>query len=584
MSGVEIAGFVLAAFPVLISAGEHDREGFEPLVKWKKFRTEFISFINRVDIEKQLFDDMLAAFLISADVPEEEIQKFLTMQNYEGWQRQDLVRTLEKRLGSSYKVYMSEIKTMNKLMEELAEILSLKNGDFDWAADGASRWDYQLKRLRISFSKRGDKTISQLEVHNKKLRELLDSKNKLDTMKASRKDTTLGTLFERIRGHAASLHAALKQSWNCGCTKPHVAGLQLQQREFSEEPDSEFFLAFNVSKEPSQTAIRRREVIISLRKTIEMEAPAQTRPSVSHKMNLSNGDIGTLRHNFEHSKSDPLIHKVTRRKLFSSSLTTSAGTHASSLRGMFSKSDLGNGCPESCESPNNSNSSLLSGETLPSKTEWHRKTVAMTKKSVRIDISVAVKALESTQMQLSALKIVEPEEESGAEIKDLCSEICKSKEGMCHGYLVDDKQRHHIVRAMILEEDQEDISQINVATESEYINLETLLQVRSEWRLTRRQRFRVACILASSVLQLQSTPWLAEKMQKKSVLFYRQGDKILADRPYIRHAFASAKAETAPTDSHTSADPASSDSIAKKTLPSESATSTQNHSRHSLQP
>jgi len=72
---------------------------------------------------------MLAAFLISADVPEEEIQKFLTVQNYEGWQRQDLVRALEKRLGSSYKVYMSEIKTMNKLMEVLAEILSLKNGD-----------------------------------------------------------------------------------------------------------------------------------------------------------------------------------------------------------------------------------------------------------------------------------------------------------------------------------------------------------------------------------------------------------------------------------------------------------------------
>jgi len=184
-------------------------------------------------------------------------------------------------------------------------------------------------------------------------------------MKASRKGTTLGTLFERIRGHAASLHVALKQSWNCGCTKPHVAGLQLQQYESSEGPDPDFFMAFNVSEEPSQTAIRRREVIISLRKTIEIEAPAQTRPSVSHKMNLSNGDIGTLRHNFEHSKSDPQIHKVTRPELFSSSSTTSAGTHTLSLRSLFSRSDSGNGCPKGCESPNDSNSSLLSGETLP---------------------------------------------------------------------------------------------------------------------------------------------------------------------------------------------------------------------------
>ena len=146
-------------------------------------------------------------------------------------------------------------------------------------------------------------------------------------------------------------------------------------------------------------------------------------------------------------------------------------------------------------------------------------------------MSVAVEALEPTQMQLPTLKIVEPEEESGTEIKDLCSEICKSKDGICHGYLVDDKQRHLIVRAMIPNENQEDVSQINVVTESEYINLETLLRARSDWRLTRRQRFKVACVLASSVLQLQSTPWLAENIQKKNVLFYRQGDKIFADRP-----------------------------------------------------
>lgn len=33
MSGVEIAGFVLGGFPLLISAAEHYKEGFEPLVR-----------------------------------------------------------------------------------------------------------------------------------------------------------------------------------------------------------------------------------------------------------------------------------------------------------------------------------------------------------------------------------------------------------------------------------------------------------------------------------------------------------------------------------------------------------------------
>lgn len=33
MSGVEIVGFVLGGFPLLISAAEHYKEGFEPLVR-----------------------------------------------------------------------------------------------------------------------------------------------------------------------------------------------------------------------------------------------------------------------------------------------------------------------------------------------------------------------------------------------------------------------------------------------------------------------------------------------------------------------------------------------------------------------
>lgn len=44
LTGVETAGLVLASFPLLISALEHYREGFESLKEWWKFRTEFLAF------------------------------------------------------------------------------------------------------------------------------------------------------------------------------------------------------------------------------------------------------------------------------------------------------------------------------------------------------------------------------------------------------------------------------------------------------------------------------------------------------------------------------------------------------------
>jgi hypothetical protein len=152
MSGVEIIGFVLGGFPLLISAAEHYKEGFEPLVsysfyltqvqsitvrdtyariqvKWKRFRTDFIGFIDAVDIEKQLFDQMLERFLISADVPQDEIQCFMTMPEYEGWRRKDLVDLLKSRLGPSYSAFSSTINSMEKLMGDLQALLSLKNGE-----------------------------------------------------------------------------------------------------------------------------------------------------------------------------------------------------------------------------------------------------------------------------------------------------------------------------------------------------------------------------------------------------------------------------------------------------------------------
>ena len=66
---------------------------------------------------------MLERFLIIADVLHEEIQLFMTKTDYEDWHREDLVRTLHARLGPSYDIYMSTIKTMNVLMHELQDLL-----------------------------------------------------------------------------------------------------------------------------------------------------------------------------------------------------------------------------------------------------------------------------------------------------------------------------------------------------------------------------------------------------------------------------------------------------------------------------
>lgn len=128
MSGIEIVGLVLGGFPLLISAAEHYREGFEPLAKWYKFRTQFIAFIDAVDIQKQLFNLTLECFLRSIDIEEDELQRFMEDPGYEGWHRPELFQRLKGRLGPSLGVFKSTIETMNGLMHDLEALLLIKDG------------------------------------------------------------------------------------------------------------------------------------------------------------------------------------------------------------------------------------------------------------------------------------------------------------------------------------------------------------------------------------------------------------------------------------------------------------------------
>jgi hypothetical protein len=128
MSGFEVVGVVLGSLPLIITAAKAYREGFEPLLKWMRFRKDFTKFIDTVDVEMQMFNSTLERFLLSANVPEDELHRLMTDPGYEGWQGEELGKALRGKLGSSYEVYMSTMDTMGELMNDLQKLLSLKGG------------------------------------------------------------------------------------------------------------------------------------------------------------------------------------------------------------------------------------------------------------------------------------------------------------------------------------------------------------------------------------------------------------------------------------------------------------------------
>jgi hypothetical protein len=137
-----------------------------------------------------------------------------------------------------------------------------------------------------------------------------------------------------------------------------------------------------------------------------------------------------------------------------------------------------------------------------------------------------------SNQSVSLPNILPPAEEVGpdVEIHDLCSTLKDiGPKATRLGYLSDQENEGHELRC--LTEEVAGLASVEV------ISLGKLLATDWHVRLARQKRYKVACILASSLLQLQTTPWLSENLTKNDIFFYHQGSDVLVDQPYISHSF-----------------------------------------------
>jgi hypothetical protein len=125
---LEAIGLILGMFPLLISASEHYKKGFEPLQRWKRFRTDFVSFITSMAVEKALFDTTIHRMLMSLEIPQHERDQFILLPEYEGWQNSDLAEGLKKMLGPSHSVFLVSMREIHAVLTGLMSLLSLKDG------------------------------------------------------------------------------------------------------------------------------------------------------------------------------------------------------------------------------------------------------------------------------------------------------------------------------------------------------------------------------------------------------------------------------------------------------------------------
>lgn len=455
MSGIEVAGLVLGAFPLIISCLEHWHKAAKVGGFFWRVRKEYEICLHDAQFNEILYRKNLEELLLPIMTDEIEMAHLIGDPGGIGWSDPALRDRLEARLQKSYGLYMGILGEMNETAKELRKHLSLDDSDVqnNLASPDAtvqrqqaslqpdrlskyayfkSKWTYETFRLRFSFTEDIRKDLfDRLKECNNRLEKLLNKSDKISALQnvapGNRKHASaLAAVFKKSSTKSDRLFRALQTAWHCSCQLQHVANLRLEHRTLA-DVCFEVILMFDATSSWNDTPWSWQEL------------------QCGHMLDCS----------IQNTFATP-------------SQTSSVGPPAPKRRKLVAfKPPASNTVQSDCP------------------------------------------------MELTI---------------QLCQRLGKGKDGDCIGIISHDGEQYHLHpfahRVRLLD--------------SEPLTLNQILLTNGDGTFDRRERYSVALLLASSVAQLQFTPWLRTGLTKDDVLFYpcKEDDCLISyHEPFIRQGF-----------------------------------------------
>jgi hypothetical protein len=124
MSGLEIAGIVLGALPLIISALEHYANGVRTAKRFWRYKSVFEDLITQIDTQHGIFINTLE-LLLGGLVTVEHMTDLLFNPGGDGWRDAKLDSQLRDRLRNAYDVYFRNVDGLNRSLVMIMEKLAL---------------------------------------------------------------------------------------------------------------------------------------------------------------------------------------------------------------------------------------------------------------------------------------------------------------------------------------------------------------------------------------------------------------------------------------------------------------------------
>lgn len=130
MSGIEIAGLLLGAFPLIISALEHYRQSAEVFEDWLHIKTDYTKCRQEIKFHEMAFGFNLERFLLPLVVDDDEIAALVAEPGGMKWKDPALEDILKTRLPKSYELFLDTIYAIQSTMDDLKEELGVSREAF----------------------------------------------------------------------------------------------------------------------------------------------------------------------------------------------------------------------------------------------------------------------------------------------------------------------------------------------------------------------------------------------------------------------------------------------------------------------
>ena len=331
-----------------------------------------------------------------------------------------------------------------------------------------------FKRFATCLSlKEHEALLAQISSANSDLRDLTSDSLQLEPVRSHRKKHTKS--FKEVRNHAARLYNALQDGLSCDCSARHYAHLRLEQRAWQDLPS--FRLTFPTAgtvSEGSRWTFHETDIKVLTKRGATAVTSDQRKPAHSLSDHQTASPSGVFRKILPSSSS-------ARRKRISFAIVP--GIQLASMQFEESVSYTRTTTP----SPGGS----------------------------------------SDQVSVEEPKV----------IGNLCDTLrcrlpgeCTAK--YCIGRFVDEHSHYDIIGLPNRQQNMEGAVNLHELLNRACSTSDDSIGTR---RLTRKARLKLAVILASTALQLHTTPWLGNDWTGKRILFR---DESL-DYPFISTAFPS---------------------------------------------